>query len=315
MKKHNEYSFINTTGISNSTSDHFTSLTAGAGENPKAAGGSRQTLCGGSPSAHNGMALAEELKAAVLKDITDKGYAVSDFNLVIDTTYLGHDHRDVLWYKGNVVVLTHLPSGFTAYLDAAGEVDVTLMDEACENELCNARNNHEPNGVYEALREFIANDDELHKASEDNRLVFTFNNWWEIFYEWPDGHMDQNRESELIASDDIYEAILELADSLVEFVESHASEAAEASDEAFYNDATAIHFARCWGVEIGKLEGRKAFFPLSEARWNLMRNLPSDELSALMHKWAEEYNAEMEYETLDDFFSMKLAELFKKEGM
>lgn len=78
---------------------------------------------------------------------------------------------------------------------------------------------------------------------------------------------------------------------------------------------TAIDFARRWGVEQVKLEGRKAFFPVSESRWNVMRNLPSDELAALMRKWAKEHLATTEQEPMNDFFSMKLAELFKKEGL
>lgn len=305
MKKQNSFNAIPaSTSISNSTEHSFSSLTAGAGENPKAAGGSRQTLCGGSPSADNGETKFDRLKAELLAALEVNGVDTSAFTLTVNQ-YIDNDHRDVLWYGGVIAVVEY--KGHCFSLEARGEVHAALLDND-GTEICCSHDKLSLGSFYAEMRKHIANDEELRTALEAGLLEFGNNNWLEIFVQDPDSNWLS--ETWLVNDDDIVAGIIEMVETMEEILEDE-----ETTDCELRVFETAIDFARRWGTEEKHLESLKLYRSSAVKRWVLLRNTPSDELAALMKRWAKEYLSATAQEPLDGFFGSKLEELYKKEGL
>lgn len=304
MKKQNSFNAIpSSASISNSTDDTFSSLTAGAGENPSAPAGAG-VIVGGSHNADNSNSAKEEAKAEILAALEANGVDTGAFTLEL-MQFIDKDHRDVLWYGGVIAVVAY--KGYAFSLEANGEINATLQD-LNGDVICESQDKTASGGFYADMQKHIANDDELRELMAAGLLSLQNNNWLEIFVQQPNGNW--MTQTWLSNDDDIVAGIVEMLETMEEILEDE--ESADCELRVF---ETAIDFARRWGAEEKHLESLKLYRSSAVKRWILLRSPPSDELAAMMHKWAKERAATIEQEPADEFFFTKLEELFRKEGL
>lgn len=127
------------------------------------------------------------------------------------------NHRDSIWYGGDVLSLTF--EGFTITLRANGDVIADLCKDDTTSVFVKDKNCH---GIfYEKMKDYIPSDDALHEyiANDTEKppfLTLTDTNWWEIFIDFNNHEI----RSIVLDSTNYDEAITEILDSLPSFIES-----------------------------------------------------------------------------------------------
>lgn len=145
-------------------------------------------------------------------DRVDKKIDTSLFELeVVD--FIDSDHLDCLWYGGTVATVKYKGNIFS--LEARGDVSATLLDEE-NNEFCYVKDKRNGGCFYEQIKGYLKNDNELHKAVEENRLVFGDNNWYEIFVTSPECNFYDLQD--VCSSDDMAECIIEMIENMDEII-------------------------------------------------------------------------------------------------
>lgn len=147
--------------------------------------------------------LIEEIKAYV----NEKGGVLESCRI------MDPDHLRSEWYGGTVATLKY--NGYTVEVNALGDVEATLLDEA-GNFVVDVKDRNNAGAFAEVMRPYIHNDEELESDICDERMLFSYNNWFEVFVTDPAG-----RFHDLMWDLDNYtldEAIKETADLFKELV-------------------------------------------------------------------------------------------------
>ena len=128
------------------------------------------------------------------------------------------DHRDSLWYSGDVLSFTF--EGFTLTLRANGDVIANLCKDNNTSVFVKDKSCH---GIfYEKMKDYIHSDKMLHEYTSNQTenlpfLTLDDTNWWEVFINFN----RQEIRSVVLDSTNYDEAITEILDNLPALIEDN----------------------------------------------------------------------------------------------
>lgn len=156
----------------------------------------------------------EKFRKSILAQLEKQGFDVSQIELSIEQ-FIDDEHKSCLWYGGMVATAEYKDHVF--WLKANGDVSASLLDKDYKEEIASVRDKENRGAFYEEFSSEIANDTELGCLEDDGRLVFSNNNWFEVFVETPDGVMHDLMD--VCCSDYLDDCILEMIAGMDEMIE------------------------------------------------------------------------------------------------
>lgn len=130
-------------------------------------------------------------------------------HLTIMQPMIDKDHKNVLWYSGDVATIEHAHSTLT--LRANGDVDLTYEYNPNADPI-RVRDRECQNVFFEKMKNYIPNDTILNALLQENAedpdkphpLHITDNNWWEVFID-----NDGEEQTSIVLNSDCYDDALD----------------------------------------------------------------------------------------------------------
>lgn len=120
------------------------------------------------------------------------------------------------WFGGVVAKMHH--KGYDFYISAVGDVIGSLTDEKGE-EIAYIKDTSNGGWFENEMSYYIKNDTELYDLEEQGRLVFTNNNWWEVYIEKDQIEMYYDVLDSYLLLDSVDEVVAN-ADLLIDYIEN-----------------------------------------------------------------------------------------------